>query len=54
MFYEFLRYKRAHVVNYKIVDWQRYFTKHAKTRTICEDCSYEIEVYHANLMKKMR
>ncbi len=54
LFYQFLKHKQASVINYKIVDWQRYFVKHASTRTICQDCHREIEIYHQKVKKNLR
>ena len=42
------------MINYRIVDWQRFFVKHASTRTICQDCHREIEIYHMKVKKIAR
>lgn len=35
LFFQFLKKKKADLVSYRIVDWQRYFAKYCSTRTIC-------------------
>jgi hypothetical protein len=54
LFNQFLHIKKQNLVQYKIVDWQRYFAKNASTRTICQDCHREIELYHIKLKKFYR
>jgi hypothetical protein len=54
VFYDFLKHKKANLLNYKIVDWQRFFVKKATTRTICQECHHEIEVYHMGIKKALR
>ena len=54
MFYQFIKHKKTDMINYKIVDWQRFFVKNASTRTLCQDCDRDIEIYHMKLKKKLR
>jgi hypothetical protein len=54
LFFAFLKKKKTDLVNYRIVDWQRYFAKYCTTRTICQDCHREIEQHHVELKKALR
>jgi hypothetical protein len=54
LFYAFLKKRKADLLNYRIVDWQKYFVKYCSTRTICQDCHREIEIHHMQLKKRLR
>lgn len=46
LFFSFLKKRKTDLLNYKIVDWQKYFIRNCSTRTLCHDCHREIEVHH--------
>ena len=43
MFYAFLKQYNFTLDNYEHEHWTNYFTKHARFRTVCQDCSEQIE-----------